>query len=655
MDTLGLFERKGCKKRERIHLTSVLVQIHFLDLLADISVQQSFATSSSVNVFFNFYNNATLYHFNLHTGLKVLRGLMVETNSEASTVGSSSQVFSIDVGKTSGNVSVFYKYFEKLVTKDNEIILTLSNKAICYEESCKIKILCTFPNTGNVVISPTHQLTILDDGTLEIDLEDGLKTDLILKFITNFEIKCLYEIDNLNQQYSGVVSIIPENEIKPMPCEFIFILDCSGSIHQDTFYEIKKAMLYAISSLPKDCYFNIINFGTVYKSLFIHSSKLNEETLKSARQYIKNSEPILGGSDIYQTLKHILQQEIIPQFFRQLILVTDGEISELQQVLDLIHTSGNVRIFTIGVNAMDDYTVRNLSFNGNGVVVKPPDVINGFISQLEFASQYCKENVELSWRFLKQYPMKIPMLFSGKSEIIYANLKEIPTELYALLDDGNKIPVQHTVLENTGILQRIVAEKEIQRLQDLERYSHYHIDVKNDLKNLSFAFNLNTNYTSFAVVDDTSVRGYIKNQLPEISLSSVCMPFDEKTDFVRKDGKNYFAKSLFSADSTIVEESLLDKIICLQRFFGSFEPDELFTNLFKLDEIQKNDEKFITALVIKYLEIVLKNEFHSWKLVAEKARNWLIEIQDVEILNTAEIYVEKLISKNVDHSGKLSI
>jgi Mg-chelatase subunit ChlD len=51
--------------------------------------------------------------------------------------------------------------------------------------------------------------------------------------------------------------------------EFLFVIDCSGSMGGDDKIGLaRKAMLLFLKSLPTNCRFNIIRFGSIFEPLF---------------------------------------------------------------------------------------------------------------------------------------------------------------------------------------------------------------------------------------------------------------------------------------------------------------------------------------------------------------------------------------------------
>ena len=81
--------------------------------------------------------------------------------------------------------------------------------------------------------------------------------------------------------------------------EFIFVIDCSGSMEGAKIDAARQAMLIFLKSLPVDCRFNIIKFGSNYQSLFGEevTAIYDEKAMNKAWEMIKMMQADLGKSN----------------------------------------------------------------------------------------------------------------------------------------------------------------------------------------------------------------------------------------------------------------------------------------------------------------------------------------------------------------------
>jgi hypothetical protein len=82
--------------------------------------------------------------------------------------------------------------------------------------------------------------------------------------------------------------------------EFIFVVDCSGSmLEENKIIYARQAMLLFLKSLPVNCYFNIIRFGSKYETLFTDITAVyNNENAQQAEQLINNIEANFGRTEL---------------------------------------------------------------------------------------------------------------------------------------------------------------------------------------------------------------------------------------------------------------------------------------------------------------------------------------------------------------------
>uniref|UniRef100_A0A8C3K4V6 von Willebrand factor A domain containing 5B1 n=1 Tax=Calidris pygmaea TaxID=425635 RepID=A0A8C3K4V6_9CHAR len=124
--------------------------------------------------------------------------------------------------------------------------------------------------------------------------------------------------------------------------EFIFLIDRSRSMSGD-------ALLVILKSLMPACLFNVIGFGSTFKTLF-PASQTYCESLAIACESIKRIRADMGGTNILSPLKWVIRQPIHRGHPRLLFLLTDGAISNTGKVLELLRNhSCSTRCYSFGI------------------------------------------------------------------------------------------------------------------------------------------------------------------------------------------------------------------------------------------------------------------------------------------------------------------
>uniref|UniRef100_U3K7K3 von Willebrand factor A domain containing 5B1 n=1 Tax=Ficedula albicollis TaxID=59894 RepID=U3K7K3_FICAL len=136
--------------------------------------------------------------------------------------------------------------------------------------------------------------------------------------------------------------------------EFIFLVDRSRSMSGVNISRAKDALLVILKSLMPACLFNIIGFGSTFKSLFPVSQAYCEESLAMACQSIRRIQADMGSPNLFPPLKWILRQPIHRGHPRLLFVLTAGAISHAGRALQLLRDhccSTRCYSFGIGPNA----------------------------------------------------------------------------------------------------------------------------------------------------------------------------------------------------------------------------------------------------------------------------------------------------------------
>ncbi|XP_029380640.1 von Willebrand factor A domain-containing protein 5B1 [Echeneis naucrates] len=118
--------------------------------------------------------------------------------------------------------------------------------------------------------------------------------------------------------------------------ELLFLVDRSGSMSGTNIHRVKEAMVVALKSLPSGTMLNIVGFGTTIKPLFTSSKLCTDATLMQAYEYIQRMRADMRGTNLLGALYWVYQQPMQRSYPRQVFIITDGSISNVAKVLELV-------------------------------------------------------------------------------------------------------------------------------------------------------------------------------------------------------------------------------------------------------------------------------------------------------------------------------
>ncbi|CAC5422000.1 unnamed protein product [Mytilus coruscus] len=214
--------------------------------------------------------------------------------------------------------------------------------------------------------------------------------------------------------------------------EFIFVIDRSGSMHGDRIAKSKETLLLLLKSLPLDCLFNVVSFGSQHTFLFKKSEEYNEKTLKDALALQKHLDANMGGTEILRPLTQIYQQNAKSAYPRQIFLLTDGEVGNTNEVISLVkHNATNTRVFTFGIGEGVSTSlikgVANAS-NGKATFIRDKDNMHAKVmSVMKWSMEDCFCNGKVEWHLPPDYkvttiPIQPPNVFRGEKLVLFAML-----------------------------------------------------------------------------------------------------------------------------------------------------------------------------------------------------------------------------------------
>ena len=189
------------------------------------------------------------------------------------------------------------------------------------------------------VTSPTHSITVtpkvdVDQFEVSLSKEKALGSDLVilLKMKEPHTPKALVEggVEKKGKFMSNpavMLNFFPNFANIEAACEFVFVVDRSGSMRGSYIRSARETLVLFLKSLPEGSYFNIIGFGSSYKTLFHDTVPYNKRHLEKAIKHAQQMEADLGGTELLTPLEYVFRVKPRSGYSRQLFVLTDGSVS----------------------------------------------------------------------------------------------------------------------------------------------------------------------------------------------------------------------------------------------------------------------------------------------------------------------------------------
>ncbi|CAI8029548.1 von Willebrand factor A domain-containing protein 5A, partial [Geodia barretti] len=268
-----------------------------------------------------------------------------------------------------------------------------------------------------VVTSPTHSITVTpnDANQLDVRLSKELDSDLVILVKTK-EPHAPKAIVEGGEEKKGsfmssttvMLNFFPSFPEIEAACEFIFLVDRSGSMRGSYIKSARETLVLFLKSLPQGNYFNIMGFGSSYTSLFPNPVPYDKKHLEKAIKHAQGMEADLGGTELLRPLQHIFETKPRSGYARQVFVLTDGSVSNTDACIQEMRSNlKNARCFTFGIGSgASSALVNGLATAGNGAAefVKEGERMQPkVIRSLKRALQPAITDVSVSYEVPKEF------------------------------------------------------------------------------------------------------------------------------------------------------------------------------------------------------------------------------------------------------------
>ncbi|RHZ83023.1 hypothetical protein Glove_100g22 [Diversispora epigaea] len=624
MQIYGLIYILDNNEPQLLALQNVSVKANIVDMISEVQICQTYknTTSETIEALYKFpiYENSAIYEFEAEIdGDRKIKGIVHEAKEAAQKYQDAVEsghgaylleeelpdVFQCSVGNLTPQQTVVIKitYVSELKhDSENERIrfvlpttiaprygssygshlnpgsnrgkvLVPDNASPVLNTTLTVEVTCRMTSMITSIESSSHLITTElniggDNKVAKIKLVEDvsyLEKDFILvaKSKDLDQPRAFLEYNPRTETNCMMLTLVPHlDSIKSKPTELIFIIDRSGSMEGDPIKKAKEALELILRSLPDDCIFNVVSFGSKFTSLFPKSEPYAEKTFKKALNHAKSMDASYGGTEIYSALQWVLQTSK-KDFPTAIFVITDGQVYNVDQIVKLISDSlskrnNQLRLFSLGIgNSVSHNLVESISRAGNGYAqfvttqermdkkiigmlknaVKPPvkDYKITWIDNKSSTDSDDKPSASSFLNFFKKLssdaaitstlkyystPYKIPILYSGVRFVIYCFLsKEVSPPKHIIIEatceDGPirlEVPIDPETLQGSKI-HTLGARKMIQDFEEGSSYLHQimknnednNLDqgiVREQIVDLGKRFSLASRYTSFLAIDE---------------------------------------------------------------------------------------------------------------------------------------------------------
>ncbi|AGB75713.1 MULTISPECIES: marine proteobacterial sortase target protein [Rhizobium] len=298
--------------------------------------------------------------------------------------------------------------------------------------------------------------------------------------------------------------------------EVVFVIDNSGSMGGTSIEQARASLDYALSRLEPNDRFNVIRFDNTMTKFFPDSVMATAENIASARRFVTGLEAA-GGTEMLPPLQAALDDSHQANGLRQVVFLTDGEVSNEQQLLDAIAKSrGRSRIFMVGIgSAPNTYLMSRAaelargSFTHIGSVAEVNERMRALFDKLEnpavtdVAAAFSEKNVSLS-------PNLLPDIYHGEPLVLAARMGKAAGTLTVSGKIGDRpwtISLPLDQASNAKGISKIWARRQIDDAEvNLTLGKITQADADKRILQLALDHHLVTRLTSLVAVDTKRLR-----------------------------------------------------------------------------------------------------------------------------------------------------
>jgi Ca-activated chloride channel family protein len=262
--------------------------------------------------------------------------------------------------------------------------------------------------------------------------------------------------------------------------------------------------------------FNVVQFNNTVRSLFSSPQPVTTAAMRKGIRYVEGLTAD-GGTDMLPALRQALNSSQDPTRLQQIILITDGQVGNEDELFELLHHRlGSRRVFTIGIGSTpNSHLMRKTAEFGRGTftyvgnVSDVKDTLDALFKKLEHPVLNDIQLDRTGWAGLEHYPSRIADLHEGEPIVLAAKATSVPEQALLRGHMGTQpwslpVSLKHTTTRSG--LSVYWARQKISALMDEVFTGTDEETVRKGVLDVALAHHLVSKYTSLVAVDVTPAR-----------------------------------------------------------------------------------------------------------------------------------------------------
>ena len=330
----------------------------------------------------------------------------------------------------------------------------------------------------------------------------------------NEPIAAMFSEKTVDSEYVLMMLLPPKQSVKTsQKRELVFIIDTSGSMQGTAMNAAKDALLFGLTQLNENDLFNIVEFNSFATELFVTSVSASPQNLNKAVEFIDKLHAD-GGTNMAPALQLALEDEVNPEYLKQIVFVTDGSVGNEAQLFQQINQDiGVARLFTVAIGpAPNNYFMNKSSQIGRGTytnIANLNDVDSSMSELFTKISTPALTDIGIEWNSeVVQNPQVLPDLYTGEPIIVTAKMTSFNPHIVISGISDTKAWSSSFRLNKDGRsagIAKLWARNQIADLTDdyMLRTGDYPEVIKEKIIEVALKHHLVSDFTSLVAVDKT--------------------------------------------------------------------------------------------------------------------------------------------------------